>query len=87
MNRFAILALVAWAIAIQVGPVLADDARVRGVDERGRVVVVGEQGTNAKSVREVRVQRSRAVTARRPTHYLVLARKIKLPWSPYPPGD
>jgi hypothetical protein len=87
MNRFGILALVTWAFVIQVAPVLADDSRVRGVDAKGRVVVVDEQAIDTKSVREVGVQRSPTVTARRPTHYLVLARKIKLPWSPYAPGD
>lgn len=87
MKRFGILALVAWAFVIQVAPALADDSRVRGVDDKGRVVVVAEQAIDMKSVREVGVQRSRAVTARRPTRYLVVARKIKLPWSPNPPGD
>ena len=86
MKRFRILALVTWAFVIQVAPALADDSRVREVDDRGRVVAVDEQRV-AKSVREVRVQRSRPVIGRQQTHYLVLGRKIRLPWAPYAPGD
>jgi hypothetical protein len=87
MKRFWILALVTWAFVIQVAPALADDSRVREVDDRGRLVAVDEQRVGAKSVREVRIQRSRQATGRRQTHYLVLGRKIRLPWAPLPPGD
>jgi hypothetical protein len=87
MKRFRILALVTWAFVIQVASALADDSRVRAVDDRGRVVAVGEQGTSGKSVREVRVQRSHSVTAGRQTYYVVRERKTRLPWTPYAPGD
>jgi hypothetical protein len=87
MKRFGISALVTWAFMAQVAPALADDSRVRGVNDRGQVVVVNEQGTSAKSVREIRVERSRAVSSRQQTHYLASSRKTKLPWHPYAPGD